>query len=133
MSYKLVEFVHGSQNCLLVVIILTNMLSTHPLPVSLGVRGSAAAKGCQGTSVKVLNALIQRSSIIQVSTGALAGCVLGASVAAILLRHRDRGQGGADLGGPKVRVLDQLADSLHPEVLDIQVACLQDDLGGTGF
>ena len=49
----------------------------------------------------------------------------------MLLRHGDRGQGGADLGGPKVRVLDQLADSLNPEVLDIQVVCLQDDLPGT--
>ena len=126
MSYKFVEFFHGSQHCLL-VIILTCMLGTHPLRVSLGVRGSPAAEGCQGPSVKVFEALVQRSSIIKVSAGPLTGRVFRASVAA-LLRHRERRKGGADLGGPKVRVLDQLADSLHPEVLDIQVVCLQDDL-----
>ena len=103
------------------------MLGTHPLTISLGVCGSAATEGCQGTSVKVLDALIQRSSIIKVSAGPLTGGVFRASVAA-LLRHRERGQGGADLGGPKVRVLDQLADFLHPDVLRVKIVRLQDDL-----
>ena len=103
------------------------MLGTHPLSVSLGIRGPAATKGCQGTSVKVLDALIQRSSIIKVSAGPLTGGVFRASVAG-LLRHRERGQGGADLGGPKVRVLDQLADFLYPNVLGVKIVCLQDDL-----
>ena len=103
------------------------MLSTHPLHVSLGVCGSSATEGCQGTSVKILNALIQRSNIIKVSAGPLTGRIFGASVAA-LLRHCQRRQGSTDLGGPKIRILDQLADFLHPDVLRIQIVCLQDDL-----
>ena len=103
------------------------MLGTHPLPVSLGVRGPAAAEGCEGPSVKILNAFIQRSSIIKVSAGSLTGRIFRASVA-VLLRHRQRRQGGADLGGPKAGILHQLADFLNPEVLRIQIVCLQDDL-----
>ena len=103
------------------------MLGTHPLPVSLGVRGPAAAERCEGPSVKILNALIQRSNIIKVSAGPLTGRIFGASVAA-LLRHCQRRQGSADLGGPKIRILDQLADFLHPDVLRVKIVRLQDDL-----
>ena len=60
-----------------VTVSITSMLSTHPL----GVRGPAAAEGGQGPLVQVLETLVQRPGVLQVSAGPMTSAgVLGASV-----------------------------------------------------
>ena len=73
----------------------------------------------------MLYTLVQRSRLIKVSAGSLA--VFG-TAGRVLLRGGQRRKRGSDLGGPKVRVLDQLADFLHPDVLRVKIVRLQDDL-----
>ena len=89
-------------------------LGTHPL----GVRSAAAAEGGEGAALDILDALC-----VEVSAGALAG---GRADRA---GHHQRGQRGPHLGhGAEVGVLDQLADLLHPNMLDIQVIGFQNNL-----